>query len=300
MISKPPATVDVFGSLNMDEVIRVARFPAPGETMMTIGVAHHPGGKGANQAVAAARAGASVKMIGAIGSDAAGEALLGALLDEGIDCRGIRRNAQLPTGKAYVLVDDHGENQVLVSPGANAEACARNAGGAQVFLSQLECPLHQVALFLEGRPCGAIGMLNAAPFIKEAVPIFENVDVLVVNETELASYCGVSVPSSPHEAAAVARTLMVSPSQTIVVTLGKRGSVTVDREGATATAAFAASVVDTTAAGDCFCGFLAAQISQGCEFRIAVERAHRAAGLAVGRSGAMASIPFVTELGIAP
>ena len=295
-MTRAQADVAVFGSLNIDEVIRVARLPAPGETVVASDVARFAGGKGANQAVAAARAGAVVRMAGAVGHDPGGRDLLAALDDAGVDRNAVRTDGKLPTGRAFVLVDDRGENQIIVVAGANVLATPDATEAARVHLCQLETRCGQVEAFLARRPPGSLGILNAAPFYDEALSLFARCDVIIVNETELSGYCRSPLPSSPREAAALATTLLSHAAQRIVVTLGPLGSVTVDRNGSTFAPAEDAHVVDTTAAGDCFCGYLAARLSRDCDFAESIAHAHRAAAIVVGRAGAMSSMPFAREL----
>ena len=289
--------VMVLGSINMDAVLRVARFPTAGETIAAHGFARHPGGKGANQAVAAARAGATVGMIGTVGDDADGAALLDVLRREAIDCRYVRVDRGMATGTAYVLVDDAGENQIVVHGGANLALEVPPNAVNVVALSQLESPLVAVAAFLADRSAGSIGILNAAPHRADGVAIFAQADIVVLNQTELAAYCGASaVPVAVEEVVALARSLLQHATQRIVVTLGAAGSVTVDSDAAMETSAAPADVVDTTGAGDCFCGYLAAHLAQGGSLADAVAVGHRAAALAVAHEGAIPSVPFLADL----
>jgi ribokinase len=290
-IARATANVAVLGSLNTDVVLRVARLPAAGETVVAHSLSQHLGGKGANQAVAAARAGAAVRMIGAVGDDAAGAELVACLKTEGVDCALVAVDGALPTGTAHILVDDAGENQIAVVGGANRAVRAARVS-AQVYLAQLESPLEAVAALLKERPAGTTGILNAAPFLAEARALFDLADVVVVNETELAGYTG-----ADGGAADLARTLLCRPGQTILVTLGGQGSVAVDAAGIRPLPAPPATVVDTTGAGDCFCGYLAAGLARGSSLDDARRAAHRAAAIAVGRHGAIAAIPLASELG---
>ena len=170
-------------------------------------------------------------------------------------------------------------------------------GDARLLLAQLELPLDGVRAFLASKAAGATAVLNAAPYNSAARALFALADVIVVNETELAGYCGDrKPPQSPDEAAAMARGLLCRPDQRVVVTLGAAGSVTVSSDESRRASVPAAEVVDTTGAGDCFCGYLAAGLAAGMPLPYAVAQGHRAAAIAVGRPGAATSIPFVAEI----
>ena len=293
----PHGDVTVLGSINMDTVLTVTAFPAPGETIMALAAGRHPGGKGANQAIAAARAGAAVRMIGAVGDDADGRMMLALLEAEGIDAAAVRIDAALPTGAAFISVDASGENQIVVSPGANAVVRVSNPL-AGVRLAQLEVPFDTVRAFLSAPRGDAVAILNAAPFAREAAPLLALADIVVVNQVELAGYCGVADPPySAHGATALAQRLRRDARQTVVVTLGAHGSVAVAPDGVVTTPAAPARVVDTTGAGDCFCGYLAAGLAAGASLVDAIADAHRAAAFAVARIGAAPSMPHRRELG---
>lgn len=297
MRRKARAFVCVLGSINLDIVVRVPRFPCCGETLIASDVLRNMGGKGANQAVAAVRAGAKVRMIGAVGDDADGRMLVSMLKQEGIDCDAIHVSDRCPTGIAYITVDGVGENQIIVYPGANALAGAGAPVDAHVLLAQLESPLDAVATFFTHRKPGSVAILNAAPFRREALPLFSGADIIVVNEIELASYCGEeNPPQSPQDAADMAAGLLSGDEQHIVVTLGKEGSVTASYSGISFMPGSDAAVVDTTGAGDCFCGFLAAGMAAGRPLATSITDAHRAASISVGRAGAACSMPFFAEL----
>jgi ribokinase len=293
--------VAVLGSLNMDIVIRTEHLPRPGETLAALDVTRHPGGKGANQAAAAARAGASTAMIGAVGDDAFGGALLTTLAALGVDIAGVPRLQGAQTGTAYVTVETGGENQIIVHGGANlavTPAMATGLADGPVRLAQLETPLETVAAFLAGKTGRRI--LNAAPYLEGARALFPQVDLLIVNETELADYAGVSRRiDSPRAAEALARTLLCRPGQTIVVTMGAKGLVAVSAQETLVLAGRSAKVVDTTGAGDCFCGVLAAALADGAPLRLALERANAAASISVSRSGAISSMPDAGEIAAA-
>ena len=283
-----PLPVTVLGSINMDIVMQVESLPRPGETTLVSHSAHHPGGKGANQAVAAARMGARVAMLGAVGSDPFGDSMIAVLRAEGIDVSGIARHVDHPTGTAHIAVDARGENLILVAGGANRHVAIRPGGGAAVRVAQLEMPVGAVARFLHGE---GTTILNAAPFVAGARPIFAQCDIIVVNEVELAGYAdaGDDIP-------AMARGLLCREGQTIIVTLGAEGAIAVSADGLIKVPAAPAKVVDSTGAGDCFCGVLAASIAAGMPIETAMRRAARAAALAVSKAGAIPSLPFARDV----
>src|SRR5436190_11454577 len=178
-MSQPRAPVTVLGSINMDIVLRVARFPKPGETILATTITRHGGGKGANQAIAAARAGAAVRMIGAIGGDADGRHLLSLLQENGVDCAQVEVDPENATGAAYVVVDGEGENQIIVFSGSNATAADGDEDREGVLLAQLEVPLPSVSSFLARRGEASVTILNAAPFRQGAEELFGLADLVV-------------------------------------------------------------------------------------------------------------------------
>lgn len=312
--------VIVCGSLNIDLVARVAALPRPGETVPGSSLQRLPGGKGLNQAVAAARMGARTAMLGACADDADGETLRALLDSEGIDTRfvAVREARQRPeahTGLAMVWVAADGENAIVVQGGANATLTAEEARQAlravsatvKVAMAQLETPLETVAAFLEAaRAEGVRTLLNTAPALPGSQALLAYADVVVLNETELAYYAGEqSAESAPslEVCTSVARRLAAGSSassgsaQTFVVTLGERGALTICGEDVAHHPAPRVTAVDTTGAGDCFCGVLAAALAAEVPLSAAVQRANRAAALAVGRIGAAPAMPRADELG---
>lgn len=285
-------SVTVFGSCNADIVTRVARLPRPGETVAARSIERLPGGKGANQAIAAARFGADVQMVGAVGDDALGEMLLQALSGSGVDIAGVRRIAG-PSGTALVTVEDSGENQIVVVEGANGQARFDPLSApprAGVFLAQLEVPLPSVGAFLsEGRRRGVLTMLNTAPAIPEASAVFPLCDVVIFNQTEFAAYAGCSPEAGTAEIATAAR-LMRHENQLLVITLGADGAMAVGEDMITVPGR-PARVVDTTGAGDVFCGVLAAMMAGDAPLARALETAVAAASLSVEKPGAAGAAP---------
>lgn len=286
----------VLGSINMDVVLRAGHLPAPGETVIATGVTRQPGGKGANQAIAAARAGASVAMIGAVGDDADGAACLAALRDAGVDHRGVVALAGVPTGVAHIVVDDRGENQIVVAGGANGSVPGGSGVAADILLAQLEVPTAAIAAFFRSRRAGVWAILNAAPVRADAREAIAAADLVVVNEVELAALARAAPPESPDAVIAMAGAARDRADLHIVVTLGAAGSVLVGPDGATAYPAVPVDVVDSTGAGDCFCGYLAAGLAAGRGLDESIRLAHRAAALAVGRPGAAPAMPFLREV----
>jgi ribokinase len=289
--------VVVLGSANVDVVVRVALIPAPGETVLGTGRERHPGGKGLNQAVAAARAGARTAFVGTVGRDPEGDRLLATMRDEGIDTTAVDRVDE-PTGMALVVVQQSGENAIVVSPGANDSATALSPAGTSllgpgaVLVVQLEIP---DALVAEGatlaRAAGATVVLNAAPARPLSDTLLANVDVLVVNEHEAVALTGTA--DLPTAAAGLARRVPA-----VVVTLGADGAMHLARDGGgpVSTPGLAADVVDTTGAGDAFVGVLAAALATGANLPAAVRRAVAAGSLAVERRGAVPSMPAHGEI----
>lgn len=292
-------SVVVFGSINVDLVTRVDRLPRAGETVSALSVAELPGGKGSNQAIASALFGVPTRMIGAVGIDAHATMMIAALSRAGADTSAI---AQVPgpTGMAHVCVSRDGENQIVVVAGANAQVVAGPSWPGQagdICLAQLELPVAAVKTMLDqAKSQGARTILNAAPALCEAAPLLADVDVLIVNETELAFYCGNAPSAEPEAAANAARAFLRRDDQWIVVTLGAAGIVAVSGERTLAVPAPKVAVVDTTGAGDTFCGVLAAGLSQGKAMESAIHFACAAAALSVQREGAAASMPGRAEI----
>lgn len=293
----------VVGSLNMDLRIRTPRLPAPGETLTGSGFDTDGGGKGANQAVAAARQGARVAMLGAVGQDAHGAALLAALQADGIDTHAVEHIAGTPSGTAAILLMPDGENSIVVIPGANhaltperVRAQADRLRQARVVVAQLECPLDAVAEALAiAREAGAVTVLNAAPVQPLGDALLGQLDWLVVNEIEAAALAGMPVPG-PAEARAVAEQLRRRGPRQVLVTLGAEGLVLAGPEGTLALPAPRVQAVDTTGAGDTVVGALAAALAAGRPLREALTRAQAAAALAVTRLGTQSAMPTAAEV----
>jgi len=292
-----PYDIVVVGSLNQDLVARVPRIPAPGETVLATGHATSAGGKGANQATAAARLGARVAMVGRVGDDGFGHRLVAGLRADGIDTRFVTVESTVGSGLALINVDESGENAITVSPGANGlvgiddvtEASAMIAS-ASIVLMQLEIPMP--ALVAAVAAARGTVILNPAPAATLPPELLAGVDILIPNETELALLSSLPV-GDPTEMAAAAASL---PIDDVVVTMGASGAMVVKRSGATHVAAPSVAAVDTTGAGDAFCGALAAELARGAYLEAAVRFAVRAAAVAVTRHGAQAAMPTRDEV----
>jgi ribokinase len=273
--------VVVVGSANVDLILPVERIPRPGETVLATGLTRGLGGKGANQAVAAARAGASTAFVASLGDDESGALLRAALTEAGVDL-GLVSTTRSPTGTALITVDAYGENAITVAPSANAElelstratAAVQQAG---VVLAQLEIPFDTVRAAARA---SRYFVLNAAPAAKLDDDLLASVDLLVVNEHEAAVISG-STPAA-----------LLDRVPAAVVTLGGDGALVLVRNAdEVRVAGVKVEVVDTTAAGDTFCGVLAAALASGTTLIDAVRRANVAASLSVQAAGAIASVP---------
>lgn len=299
------ARIAVLGSINMDLVIRAPRLPRPGETILGTALTTHPGGKGANQAVAAARLGAAVSMIGCIGNDAHGRMLLDALARENVDITHVRTVTDQPTGAALITVDQHGENTIVVAPGANGlvsgadlDAAAETIASADILITQLEIPLATVQQAIElAHHCGRQVLLNAAPAQPLPEGFLQAVDFLVVNEREARLISGCSENDPSGRLAGLLRERGRGP---VVVTRGAKGVVSCNRIGCVLHQdAFDVNAVDSTAAGDAFCGALAVAVAEkrlADELQDAIRFANAAGALSVTRSGAQASLPTRAEV----
>jgi ribokinase len=283
--------VVVLGSANLDLVFSVPAHPRPGETVLASTYERHCGGKGLNQAIAAARAGARTTFLGAVGHDEAGSMLADVLDRDGVETTALRR-VDVPTGTAVITVDEDGENAIVVAPGANGTVSALEPAdvdaisGARVLVAQLEGPLSAVAeAATVARRQGTTFVLNAAPARPLDDSLLGTVDVLVINQHEAQKLTGLVDHQAP------ARSL-VEQCGAVVVTLGPRGAVCVRSDGTIDSApAEQTTVVDTTGAGDAFTGYLAAGIAEGMSLEAAMRRAVTAGTLTVQRSGAEPSIP---------
>jgi ribokinase len=305
MSNSPQGRVTVVGSLNMDLVARTPRQPRPGETISGHGFAQVAGGKGGNQAVAAARLGAQVAMIGCIGDDSNGAILKTALEAEGIDCTALATSKRASTGVALIIVDDASQNSIVVVAGSNAEVSPANIAeqealiaSADVIVCQLETPVDTVrAALAAGRRLQRTTILNPAPAANK-LPIdwFPLIDYLIPNELEAATLSGVTI-NKPDDARRAAELLKAKGARNVIVTLGSQGVFALLDDGtATLFQTKKVDAIDTTAAGDTFVGGFAAELARGSAVPDAIAFGQRAAAIAVTREGAQPSIPHRHEI----
>ncbi|MFN8505235.1 ribokinase [Kouleothrix sp.] len=295
--------IAVFGSINIDLVVTAPHLPHPGETLTGHTFRSVPGGKGANQAVACARLGATSRMVGRLGIDSFGAALRAGLTHEGVDAGGVLDDPELPSGMALITVDDSGENTIVVIPGANSSVglaeLARLDGllaEADVLLLQLEVPLLAViAAAAHARTRGVTVILDPAP--AQALPddLIALVDVLTPNETEAAALVGFPV-ASLADAARAAEALRARGARNVVVKRGRAGALVSSADGTLSLPSFPVVARDTVAAGDAFNGGLAVALAEGKPFAEAIRWGLAAGALAVTRVGAQAAMPTRGEV----
>jgi ribokinase len=292
------------GSINTDLVVRVDRFPVPGETLYGRDFATHAGGKGANQAAAAARLGAPVSMLGAVGDDANSAERLDDLRAAGVDVAPVLVRSDTPGGIALIQVDGEGQNQIVIVPGANGTVTPQDvrnempsiANKGDLLLAQLELPLETVRASLEiARSTGVRTIVNTAPFVEGTAELLPLIDFLVVNEIEAGQLLGRG-PVSLHQADQAARDLHSHGPEVIFITLGAAGAVIFDGQESTKISAPSVNVVDTTGAGDASVGAFAMALSEGMQLRQAAQLAVLAGSFAVQRHGAQSSQPTRQEL----
>lgn len=294
----------VVGSLNMDLVMRTPRVPVGGETLNGHEFSTLPGGKGANQAVACARLGGKVGMIGQVGTDGFGKTLRDGLSTDGIDVRGIKQTSSVGTGVAMILVEDIGQNRIVLASGANGtlsladiEEQSAAIEGAAILVVQLEVPIpivqHAIAI---AHAAGVPVLLNPAPAAPLPEDIWPLIDILVPNESEASLLAGSSV-SDATSAFAAARLFRQRGVNCVLVTLGEQGVAIVDDAGERHIPAQIVKAVDTTAAGDTFIGGLTAGLIEGMSLDDAVALGQKASALCVTRHGAQPSIPYRREIG---
>ena len=288
----------VFGSANVDLVMTLPSLPAPGETVLTESYRTVPGGKGANQALAARRAGAKTIFAGAVGDDSYAQLALSFLRSEGVDLS-IMKTSDRPTGCAVVLVDDKGENAIGVASGANLDARADQISDellrkAQLVVLQREVPIEQSAeLATRARAHGIEVIFSLAPAARVPDGFLADVDYLIVNQVEAAFLAG-SV--DPEDVGTLAHTLARDHDLTAVITLGANGVHAVSPAGVHTVPAPRVDVVDTTGAGDTFTGYLATELATGAPLNQCLTQAVAAASLACTRPGAQPAIPTATQV----
>ena len=294
----------VIGSLNMDMTIPVEELPKKGETILGGSPGYIPGGKGANQACAAGKLGGSVTMLGRVGRDQMGRTLKENLAAAGVDVSHVEETEKAPTGMAVIYVDRRGQNSIVVIPGANGccdrEYVEANEGliaAHDIIVLQLEIPYDAVfAAVALAKKHGRMVVLNPAP-APESLPdgVISALDYFTPNETELARISGLPAGTIPEAEAAAAR-LREKGAGTVLATLGEAGALLVNGEGARLVPAVRVEAVDTTAAGDTFCGAFVTALSEGMDEAGAIAFANRAAAISVTRRGAQTSIPTREEL----
>jgi ribokinase len=290
--------VVVAGSINMDVVAAASRHPRVGETVAGTAVRYFPGGKGANQAVAAAKLGAPTTLIGRLGTDAFGGELRAFLAAQGIDLTFVQQTAEAHTGTAVITIAN-ADNTIVVIPGANALVTASDVAAAalakgDIAVSQFEIPLPAMsAFFTRARAAGATTILNPAPAIEFGRELLDLVDILILNETELGFLAGIELRDSDDHARffEAARSLPIGRDKIVCVTLGKQGVLALVNDEPLIVAGRAVKAVDTTGAGDCFVGAVAAQLAGGSSIGDALAYANAAASICVQRMGAAPSMP---------
>ncbi len=297
MSDTPQCDVLVIGSLNADLVVRAPRFPQPGETISGDDLQIIPGGKGANQAVAAARQGASVAMTGRVGRDGFGDFLLDNLKNNRVDISNIERDDA--SGTAIIIVDESGQNSIVLSPGANGKVGSQDvdsAPDAKILLLQFEIPMKTVLhAAMRYKAKGTTVILNPAPARQIPDELLAAVDILVPNESELALLTNLQV-TDIKSAEFAAHKILKRGVKTVIVTMGSNGALIVTDTQVTHVDAFKVDVVDTTAAGDAFIGGFASAVLRGLDLENAVRYANACGALAATKFGAQPSLPTKEEV----
>lgn len=298
-----PNKVVVVGSYNTDMTIKTSRIPQPGETILGGSFAMHAGGKGANQAVAAARAGAEVWFIARVGDDELGRGALNVLQAEGVHCDFVVRDANAPTGTAFIMVDEHGENCIVVASGANmnlqpsdVEAASAALASAEVLLLQLESPMETVtaaARFAHAHGCKIV--LNPAPARALSAEVLRGLAVITPNALEVEMLTGIAIRGD-EDLSQAAQALLAHGVGTVLITLGARGVFAATAHENFFIPAFKVKAEDSTAAGDVFSGALCAFLQTKFSLREAITRAAAAAALSVTKAGALNSAPRWEEI----
>lgn len=276
--------VCVVGSANLDLVVTTARLPGPGETVSGTTYAEHAGGKGLNQAVAAARAGARCAFVGALGDDEAGDRLAGILSTDGIDTSLVQRVSDTPTGRALITVDDRAENSIVVVAGANGAIAAAAPPLARVVISQLEIPVPIVlAAFTAAAANGAVTVLNPAPAHDVPDELLRHTRIVIPNQHERGQLGGIE-------------RLFALGVEVVITTMGGEGVEVATPDGITHVPPFPVTPVDTTGAGDAFCGAFTASIATGASTTTAVRFGAAAGALATTTRGAVPSLPHRVDI----
>lgn len=295
--------ITVIGSLNMDLVLYTPYFPQVGETISSTSYVEIPGGKGANQAVTIGKLKGNVEMIGAVGTDELGNKLLQNLSLNGVGMQGIKCCDHVPTGTAFINVDEQGDNKIILVPGANRELTPEDIDlqmplieKSECVILQLEIPLETVAYSIKkAKELQKTIILNPAPACKLDMKILKNVDILTPNETELEILTDTKVHTF-EDIKRSSHKLLAQGIKAVIVTVGDKGAVIVTKEGLTHIPGHKVNAVDTTAAGDSFTGALALSLNQGNSIDDAIQFANKVASITVQREGAQISLPTLDEL----
>lgn len=292
----------VIGSLNMDLVVNVDAMPKPGQTIIGSNFKEVPGGKGANQAVAMARLNGNVSMIGKVGEDGFGQTLINSLKNDKVDTTYIQ-TAKGSTGVALITVDMNAQNSIVVSPGANFEVKEEDIDNnikaienSEIVVLQLETPLNTIKYALnKAKELNKYTILNPAPAVKLDDEIIKNVDLLTPNETELEIISGVSIETE-EDIQKAAQIMIEKGVKELIVTLGSKGSLYINKEKSMFKKAYKVEAVDTTAAGDSYTGALAVALSQDKGIADAMDFASKVGALSVLKEGAQSSLPTLEDV----
>ena len=292
----------VIGSLNMDLVVNVDTMPKPGQTIIGSNFKEVPGGKGANQAVAMARLNGNVSMIGKVGEDGFGQTLINSLKNDKVDTTYIQ-TAKGATGVALITVDKNAQNSIVVSPGANFEVKEEDIDNnikaienSDIVVLQLETPLNTIKYALnKAKELNKYTILNPAPAVKLDDEIIKNVDLLTPNETELEIISGVSIETE-EDIQKAAQIMIEKGVKELIVTLGSKGSLYINKEKSMFKKAYKVEAVDTTAAGDSYTGALAVALSQDKNIEDAMDFASKVGALSVLKEGAQSSLPTLEDV----
>ncbi|MCI9061969.1 MULTISPECIES: ribokinase [Romboutsia] len=292
----------VIGSLNMDLVVNVDAMPKPGQTIIGSNFKEVPGGKGANQAVAMARLNGNVSMIGKVGEDGFGQTLINSLKNDKVDTTYIQ-TTKGSTGVALITVDKNAQNSIVVSPGANFEVKEEDIDNnikaienSDIVVLQLETPLNTIKYALnKAKELNKYTILNPAPAVKLDDEIIKNVDLLTPNETELEIISGVSIETE-EDIQKAAQIMIEKGVKELIVTLGSKGSLYINKEKSMFKKAYKVEAVDTTAAGDSYTGALAVALSQDKGIEDAMDFASKVGALSVLKEGAQSSLPTLEDV----
>lgn len=295
----------VVGSANTDLVIHAPHFPQPGETVIGDSFMTNFGGKGANQAAAAARLGIQTVFVGKVGSDEFGKATMDHLTKEGVDASYLFTSPEKPSGVALITTVDGGENSIVVNPGANFDLTeadiekAREAfKSASIVLMQLETPISAlIAAANLAKGCGCYVVLNPAPAPKNPLPqeLLRNVDLLIPNETEASTISGCKITDEATAAQAI-EIIQKTGVKDVIITIGSKGAIAMIDGKPTLSPALRVKAIDTTAAGDTFCGALCTALINGLDMRSALAFANKASSISVTKAGAQISMPYLSEM----